>query len=216
MPAATATAAVIEARGFSPVVAPLLVIEPRDASLPAADAVLVTSGHAVLGVAALRNLPLLAVGDATAALARQAGFGRVMSAAGDATALAALARRELPAHARILLAVGAGQGTALAATLRHAGFRVQRRIVYAAHGVRALPPHAATALQAGAIEAALFLSAETARVFAAILSASLHPSLAGVTALAIGEPAAAALRALPWGQVRVSAEPTLEGVLALL
>ncbi len=216
MPAAAATAAQVQARGFEPVVAPLLVVERRWVALPEADAVLVTSGHAVEGVAALRGRPLLAVGDATAALARAAGFACVTSAGGDAAALAALAEKMLPHGARVLLAVGASQGAALATELRRRGLRVQRRVVYAARGVRALPPVAAEALRKGSLEAALFLSAETARVFGAVLPAELRAGLRQVAALAIGEPAAAALRVLPWRRVRVSAEPTLEGVLALL
>ena len=164
----------------------------------------------------LHGLPLLAVGAATARRAREAGFERVLSADSDAAALAALAARSLGPGARLLLAVGAGQGATLAAALRGGGFRVHRRTAYAAYPVAEFPGEAQAALQAGALRAALFLSAETARAFARLLPVPLLPHLAGVDALAIGEPAAAALRPLPWRRVRVSASPTLDGILALL
>lgn len=218
MPEAMATAVRVGALGFLPIVAPILEIRPRSLSCPPdVNAVLVTSSNALQALPrALHALPLLTVGAATARRAYEAGFRRVQSADGDAIALAALAARTLPPGASVLLAVGTGQGVALAAMLREGGFRVHRRAVYAARPVRAFPCTARCALQAGALHAALFLSAETSRAFAGLLPAPLSASLAVVDALAIGEPAAAALRLLPWRRVRVSAAPTLDGILALL
>ena len=216
--AADTTAARVAALGLVPVVAPFLAVEMRAlAEPPLADAVLITSGNALAGLpASLRGLPLLAVGDATARRAREHGFGHVESAGGDAAALAGLAVRVLPAGARVLLAVGEGQGAALARALRAGGLTVQRRATYAAVPVTQFPVAAAEALEAGRLRAALFLSAETAQAFARLLPPALAPHLAAVDALAIGEPAADALRLLPWRRVRVSASPTLDGTLALL
>ena len=221
-PAASGTARRLDALGFAAVVAPLLRVRPLPAPLPALShaelgAVLVTSGNALASLPdALHATPLLAVGDATAALARSAGFQNVRSAAGDADALAALARASLPRGARLLLASGRGQGAPLAAALRADGFRVHRRAMYDAVAVGAFPPAARRALEAGALCAALFLSAETARAFVRLLPSGLAGRLGGVSALAIGGPAADALRVLPWQRVRVSLAPNLEGVLALL
>ena len=182
-----------------------------------AAATLLTSGNAV---AALhdegKGTPVFAVAAATAARARAAGCRDVRSADGDAAALAALVRRTVPPPGPLLLLSGQGQGMALAAGLRGAGFRVLRRAVYTARPVRVLPAAAHDALGAGRVHAALFLSADTARGFAGCLPAGLRPALAEVDALAIGEAAAAVLRPLPWRRVLVSGAPTLEGVLALL
>ncbi len=219
-PGAGATAARLTADGWQAVVAPLLTVTPRVARLPPPGtlvAVLAASGNAAEAMPASHHgLPLLAVGDATAARARAAGFGTVHSAAGDAEALAALAARTLdPARGSVLLACGLGQGTRLAALLRRHGFRVHRRTVYIARGVRRFPPAAVAALGEG-LHAALFFSAETARVFARLLPRRLLPALAGVEALVIGADAAAALQHLPWRGVRVAVRPTQDGVLALL
>ena len=224
-PAAEAegTAARLRAMGFTPVIAPLLRVRAlplrpraRPGRAPGrAEAVLVTSGNAVAGVAGL-GLPVLAVGDATAERARAAGLRDVLSAGGDAGSLLALARRACRPGAALLLASGRGQGGTLARDLRRAGFRVHHRVVYVAWPARGLPDEAAGALRAGQIRAALFLSAETARVFARLLPAALRPALGRVEALAIGEAAAQALAPLPWRRVRVSLGPSLEQVLALL
>lgn len=213
------TAARLRAMGLVPVVAPVLAIEPRGMGAARADAVLLTSGNAVAGaVAAVAGtaVPVLAVGDATAARARAAGCEQVESAGGDADALVALARRRCAPGASLLLACGAGQGTELAVALRAAGFRVRRRVAYAARPVAAMPAPAVAALEGGSLRAALFLSADTARAFAALLPADLVPALAEVEALAIGPPAASVLRELPWARVRVALTPALDGLLTML
>lgn len=217
-PAASDTARQLEALGFTPVVAPMLRVRALPARMPPHPcAVLVTSGNALAALPdALHATPLLAVGDATAARARVAGFQDVRSAAGDADALAALARASLPPGGALLLASGRGQGAPLAARLRADGFRVHRRAMYDAGAVGAFPLAARRAFEARALCAALFLSAETARAFARLFPPDLAGTLGGVSALAIAQSAADALGVLPWRRVRVSLAPTLEGVLALL
>lgn len=217
-PGASETAARVAELGLAPVLAPCLVVEARRARLPErADAVLVPSGNALPALpASLHPIPLLAVGDATAARARRAGFTDVRSADGDAAALIVLARATLPAGSALLLACGLGQSKALASGLREAGFRVHRRAVYAARPAAALAPEAAEALRTGRVRAALFLSAETARAFVRLLPLALRPHLGHVDAIAIGRPAADALGALPWRRVRVSVRPTLDSVLGLI
>lgn len=192
-------------------------ITPKTPLLPGrVAAVLVTSGNALPALSP-GIAPLFAVGDATAARARARGFATVFSAGRDAAALAELvARHVAPAAGPLLLASGAGQGAALAAALRGAGFRVVRRVCYAALPVRAFPEAAAAELRGGEVTGAMFFSAETARAFVRLFPPALCPPLGAVTAAAIGKPAADALKALPWRAVKVAANPTLDGVLALL
>ena len=217
-PDAVQTASLLVARGWAPVLAPLITIEPRPLrAVESCDAVLVTSGNALAALGpAWHHTPLLAVGDRTAARAAAAGFSDIHSADGDAAALLALARARCAPGATLLLPAGAGQGAALAAALRAAGFRVHRRVAYAAQPVAAFPPAGGTALAEGWLVAALFLSALTAETFVRLLPPALAPRLATVDAVAIGTPTATALSCLPWRSVRVSAKPVLEQVLALL
>lgn len=217
-PGASETARRLATLGRTAVVASLLRVRPLAFTPPPGiAAVLITSGNAVPCLPhILHGTPLLAVGNATAERARVAGFIDVYSADGDATALAAFAGERCAPGATLLLATARRQGTALAAALRDQGFAVHRRTVYAAQRASRMPPQAIQALRDGGLDAALFLSAETAGAFVQLLPRHLTPALEKVDALAIGEPAAEALRVLPWRRVRVSAKPTLDSILALL
>ena len=214
------TAARVAALGYEPILAPLLEVRTRCGSLPEkVQAVLVTSGNAIAALTAgHRHLKLLTVGAATAARARAAGFADVTSADGDASALAALAGERCRRDAGpLLLASGRGQGAALAAELRGFGFRVIRRVVYAAIPVARLPTGARDALASGRVAAALFFSAETARHCVRLLrGAQLQAAVTAVDALAIGQPAAVALHALPWRRIAVADRPNQDAMLALL
>ncbi len=207
----------VESLGYQPVISPMLRIILRSPRLPsAAQAVLVTSANALTALQP-SALPLLAVGDSTATRARVMGFPNVHSAGRDALALAELAQRRMdPSAGPLLLASGAGQGAKLAADLRGRGFRVIRRVCYAAEPVRRFPTEAASSLESGELHAVLFLSAETAAVFVRLLPPEFHYALASVAALTIGKPAADLLEPLPWLRVCRAENPTLDDVLALI
>ncbi len=220
---AAETATLVAARGFIPVIAPVLTLQQRSLDpsgrfdATAFDAIVTTSRNAIPALPdSLKALPLLAVGTATASRAHHAGFATVLDAQGDAAALATLAQRRLAPGSHILFAHGLRQGDSLAAALSAAGFAVTRACAYEITPARCLPRAAAAALEADTLAAALFLSAETAAAFVGLLPPRLHPALAGIAALAIGHRAAAVLAPLPWRHVRVSLKPTLDGVLALL
>jgi uroporphyrinogen-III synthase len=221
-PGASDTAARVAALGLVPVVVPVLATRPMETVLPssaAIAAVLLTSSSAIPALLPeYHDLPLLAVGDASAARARAAGFRNVLSAGGDANDLAVLAKTQLRPDLRpILLAVGQLQGNALADNLRAGGFRVLRRVVYSMVPARALTAPALAALRAGQVRAALFFSAETARHFVQLVqSARLGTAMRSVEAISIGQPAAMALGRLKWRRIRVAARPNQDEMLALL
>jgi uroporphyrinogen-III synthase len=88
--------------GLRPVVVPMFAVVPLiwDAPDPKdVDAVAMTSANAArhggAGLAALTHLPLFAVGEATAAAARAAGFHDVHAGTGDAADLAGLLKAPL-------------------------------------------------------------------------------------------------------------------------
>ncbi len=220
-PGADETAARVTAMRLVPVLAPLMTIQTLPARLPARiDAVVVTSRNALTALPpALRQTALFAVGNATAAAARDLGFERVRSADGDAAALAGLVSRELPElpGRRLLHVTGRAQGHRLDAALRELGCAVHRRAVYAAVPARALALPAREALSAGQVRAALFFSAETAHCFVRLAKrARLEPALRAVEACAIGPLAGVALEALRWRRIRIADRPTQDEMLALL
>src|SRR5688500_2460057 len=90
-PGASASAERARAMGLEPVTMPLFQVEPLDWEVPDAgsfDALLLTSANAVRhggqALRSLRQLPVYAVGEATAAAAREAGFD--IASTGDAGA----------------------------------------------------------------------------------------------------------------------------------
>ena len=219
-PGASETAARLRSMGFHPVIAPLLEIEVLYPTLPdpaSVQAVLITSGNALPALSASwRATPLLTVGNATAARARAAGFADVASADGDATALAAFAAARCGADAGpLLIAAGKRRGGDVATSLASHGFDVSIVEVYDARPAAALPPAALEAIRTRSLHAALFFSAETARTFAR-LAPPERDALRDVRAVAIGQPAAVALEALPWRSIYIAQRPTQDEVFACL
>jgi uroporphyrinogen-III synthase len=221
-PGASETAARVISLGLRPIVAPVLDIRILRARIPAPmglQAILVTSGNAIPALpASHHDLPVLAVGETTAARLRAAGFTRVTSADRDANALATLVAQSCVREAApLLLITGRGQGKVLATDLRGRGFRVIHRAGYEVVLVTALPQSASDALAAGEVSAALFFSAESARQCVRLMqTACLQEAARTVDALAIGRPAVVALQDLPWRRIRVASRPTQDAMLALL
>jgi uroporphyrinogen-III synthase len=214
-----AIAARLAALGHRPLVAPLL--EPRwfdGAALDLAGiaAILVTSAN---GVRALvrrtprRDIPVFAVGPQTAREARAAGVARVENADGDVKALAAAVPRWLAPDAGPLLHVrGEDSIGHLAEALSALGYAVRRQTLYAVDAVP-LPQEAMQALRDGTVDAALFFSPRSARIF---LEQAAGLPLQEITAFCISPATAAALPKGRFGAVRVAAGPNQDALLALL
>ena len=208
-PGAAETAAACAALGWDAILAPALVLRPTPpARLPAAQALLLPSRAAARALPPL-PVPVLAVGDGTAAEARAQGFADVRAAGGDAASLAEAASASLdPRAGPLLLAVGRGYGVELAAALRGRGFRVLRRVVYAATPATALPEPARDALAAGRVAAALFTSPRGARITIALMRrAGLAEVARGIRAIAISARIAQALAPLPWAAIETTPRP---------
>ena len=101
------------------------------------------------------------------------------------------------------------------------GFRVVRRVVYAARPATELPTAARAALAAGEVVAALFFSPRSADCAISLLrAAGLVETAARMEALAISprvaETLAAALAPLTWRGLRVARRPGQDSLLELL
>ncbi len=155
------------------------------------------------GLAALRGLPVYAVGEATAAAALAAGFARVKIGGG---AMQALLGELDPDHHRLLRLTGRER---VSLTLPK-GVSMDERVVYASQP-RALPPELETLLRTPAVivlhsaEAAQHLTAECVRC--GIRRAPLR--LAALSAR-IGAAAGDG-----WGEVAAAAMPSDQALLAL-
>lgn len=221
-PGGQETAARLAALGHRAVLAPALVLTPSPFEMPACQAVLVTSRAGARALPApLPGLRVLAVGEATAEVARAAGWA-AEAAAGTAESLAALAALRCdPAGGPLLLAVGQGYALDLAAALRGQGFRVLRRVAYRATPSAALPATALTALQRREVSGVLFHSPRSAAcAITLVRAAGLLDRLAGLTACAISPRVAAAARKalapLAFREIRVAPRPGEDALLAVL
>jgi uroporphyrinogen-III synthase len=206
-PGAEESAARASALGLDPVTAPLFEIRPLSWRAPdpaAFDALLLTSAQAARlagpGLAAFAALPCYAVGEATASAARQAGLGRVRVGPGDGAAALGLAAAD---GARAILHLCGREHV----PLDDPRLEIERRAVYAADAVAALPEAAAAALARGAL--ALLHSARAASTLAALVRERSRIRLAVISA------AAAEAAGEGWAAKAVAAMPRDEALLEL-
>lgn len=219
-PGASATAARLAAMGFSPVVLPLteIVATPPPAS-GSCDAVVATSANALRHapadyLAALADRRLYAVGAATAAAARQAGFADIAVAAGTATDLAGLIGREMPAGARLLHLAGRDRTAGFETALERAGFGVEIVETYCAEELFHDTGFIRERLNDAALWGAVVFSERGGQLLAALAGREgLVHLFEGTRFFCISDKVAAALCGR---HTIVAAEPSEEAVLALL
>jgi len=211
-------------RGHAALCVPLLSVRFRDSEpikLDGVQGILVTSANGVRALARLgerRDLPVFAVGPQTAHEALSAGFARVESANGDAVALAeALPRWARAGEGTLLHASGAEGAGRLESLLTAKGYEVRTVVLYDVVAATTLPEVAARALQDGSLDAALFFSPRSARVFKdCTLKAGLAAACTRLTAGCISQAAADALSPLSFKEIRVAARPNQDALLASL
>jgi uroporphyrinogen-III synthase len=221
-PQAEPLAARLAAKGHACLVEPMLEIEPLPGAplpLDGVQAIVLTSTNAVPALLgnALR-LPVFAVGEATAAAARDAGCARVTVAEGDARSLGRLlAARCRPGDGALLHLSGEQVREGLEEALRPAGLELRRHPVYRAEAVRRLSPELQTALLRGTIGAVLLFSPRTARTFAGLVrAAGLQAGLEGAAALCLSAAVAGEARTLRWREVLMAKSPTTDALVHLL
>lgn len=217
----------LAALGHEAVMAPLLTIRfLDDASLPegAWQAILVTSanGARALGrrrdAQSLLQLPVFAVGAASADAARAAGFVHVEAAGGDVETLAEhVAEVLVPEKGPLLHVAGSVVAGDLTALLGAKGFQVVRAVLYEASIAQTLPDAARKALEGGKLDGVILYSPRTARGFAALVTAAgLEACVKGLAAYCLSPAVAAALESLPDLTVKIARRPDQAGLLSIL
>lgn len=221
---AGAIARALSERDIEPIQEPLLEIRATDhgpIDLDGVQAVLLTSAFGAREFATSterRDLPIFAVGDATADVARNAGFDKVESARGDAEALAMLVMEKLkPADGALLHAGGRTIAGDLAGQLGEAGYEVRRVELYSALPAPALSIETVEALKAGGLDLVLFFSPRTAGTFVRLVQeAGVADRCAQVTALCLSAQVAEAARAVGWRRVEIADRPEQPAMIALV
>jgi uroporphyrinogen-III synthase len=229
------TAQALRARGFEPLLAPMLRFEPVPLPGDLGDecgALIATSANALRAVAPqlesspLKRLPLYVVGAQTASVAREAGFAKVISAEGDAAALRELVaegvkKRVFRKRDTLLYLAGADISRDLAGELTARGFHVVTQTVYRMARMAALPRDVCDAFAANGIEAVLHYSRRSAEAFvAAARSGGVEISALAVPQCCLSASVAEVLREAGAAQVTVAARPDendlLEGLTRAL
>src|SRR3984885_3576573 len=224
------TAASLRARGFEVLLAPMLRFEPvafDDEDLRY-GAVIVTSANALRGIepqlkgSKLLKLPLFAVGEHTAAAAREARFETVISAKGDAASLrdivlASVKAKTLKKASPLLYLAGADLARDLAGELGERGFTVVTQTTYRMVPLSALPRETCDAFAANGVEAVLHYSRRSARAFLeAVRAAGVEISALAIPRCCISAAVASIVRDAGATQVMVAASPDENALFELL
>jgi uroporphyrinogen-III synthase len=212
-------AARLAERGHQALLAPLLTPRFHDGPEPdlkGVQAILATSANGIRAFvrrSGRRDFSVFAVGPQTAEEARKSGFTEVRNADGDAKALALAATLWAAKKGVLLHVCGDDAPGTLAENLILRGFKVRRCPLYAIEPATSLPDEARTALQDRALDAAMFFSPKSARIFGLLADGLPTEDL---TALCISPATAQALSPTPFARIAVAAKPNQAAILALL
>jgi uroporphyrinogen-III synthase len=217
-----ATAEALRARGHVVLLAPVLKFEPvafHDESEAGYSAIIVTSANAIRALApqlrdlGLLELPLYAVGEHTAAAARNAGFTDIVVADGDAAALRdkvmqTARSKGLNEKSALLYLAGADLSRDLGGELGAAGFNVVTHTTYRMQPVKHLPREVCAGFAAHDIAAVLHYSRRSARAFLeAARDEGVEISALAIPQCCLSETIAGVLREAGASQLLVAARP---------
>lgn len=205
-PDAGRLAAQLSAKGFEPLVCPLMqIVFDETAVIPGRDyqAILATSANGLRALEArgltenLKATQVIAVGPASARLAGELGFARVSEAEGNVEALADLTRQTLsPDQGPLLYVTGKSRAGDLKADLEQDGFEVDRVELYEAAPAGGLGSSIVEAIRDGNAEAVLLYSPRTARIWARLANQEgLATALSGLRHVCLSQAVADALYA---------------------
>jgi len=219
----------LAAMGCGALQAPVIDIRfMADTPIPAIpfQAVLLTSANGARALAhhsALRRLKdavAVAVGETSAAAAREVGFGRVLVAGGDVDHLIETVKQRLRPDAGPLLYASGRETTGdIVGELEKVGFTVARPVLYEAVAAEVLPQAVIDAIAKGEADGVLIFSPRSARIWCRLgLAAGLSDALSRLPHYCLSENVKRALDESGCGAAPalVAARPEEAALLALL
>jgi uroporphyrinogen-III synthase len=208
-------------RGFRPIVFPLMEIWARGAAdLPAGAVVAFTSANGARSIRAAPSGLAFAIGPATAAAARAAGWVEVVASDADSDKLAdeiaaayARGRFQRP----VTHIAGSHRAGDLVARLAARGVPAERRISYEAIAADALSADVKAALRAPGPVVASFFSPRTAAIFTSLSAGPDDAAaLANVDAVCLSKAVAASLADGAWRSIHVSEASSADAMIAAI
>ena len=203
---------------------PMLIVENlpvKDLSYDKTQAYVITSANSIKALLNLRpdlEIPLFAVGNASAIVARKSGFKTVYSADGDSDDLAKLVDDILnPSEGDLLYISGKTQSGNLFKKLSSLGFGCREVFVYETIPRKSLSPETVAAIKNDQVDTILLYSSKTAEVLIKLVRKSrLVRQCKKITIICLSKGIANVAKSLNWYNVLVSDKPTQEGMLGLL
>jgi uroporphyrinogen-III synthase len=217
----------LKALGHDPVIEPLLDIRFFDdiaVDLIGVQALAFTSANGVRALihavpeAPTLGLPVFAVGAATEACARDAGFTQTHVGGGDVESLAQTIVGTCDSNIGAALHIaGRERAGDLVGLLSASGFVARRIVLYAADAVSEFSAATARLIADGAINDVVIFSPRTARQFVTLMAdAGLMGAAQNLRLLALSPRVAEAAAELSFGAVVVARHPDQDALLDLL
>lgn len=220
-------ASALHALGHDTVIDPMLSIVYLDdviLELDGVQAVLFTSANGARAYAHVtpdRRMPVYAVGEASAAVAREFGFRRVHTApaelGGGVAGLAKFVSDSLSPANGILMHVS---GTVVAGDLKTAlsqhDFHVFRVRLYESKPAERFSDATLALMREGKLDGVMFYSPRTAQIFHdLVIENRLTQACRKIRALCLSEAVAEVAEKLPWRVIKVADEPSQSAMLRL-
>ncbi|MGY8999281.1 MAG: uroporphyrinogen-III synthase [Rhodospirillales bacterium] len=220
----TALAKILIAHGFETIIEPLLTIKQTKGpalELSNTQALLLSSANGVRALAQRtdrRNIPIYAVGDATATTAKGIGFTQVHSAVGNVESLVDLVIKMLkPTKGPLIHIAGSAVAGNLIKLIKAAGFECRREILYEAIAERSLMASSIAAIKDNRIDVVMLYSPRSAEIFVKLIrKARLVRSCQKVIALCLSTAVADKIGELNWYDIRVAAKPNQDSLLEII
>ena len=206
--------------GIETIVAPLMVIEVipgPEIDLEGVQGVLFTSANGARAFAVRssdRDIPVYAVGDATARASKDLKFKNVTTASGDVDALAALVSRSCdPDNGDLLHACASIVAGDLSGILATNGFRVVRHVLYQAMAAQELSVDVIEAIRAKKVDGMIVYSPRTAHILDTLMvDAGLSTAFADMKLFALSQNVSKASTSA-WHERIIAAHPCQESLL---
>lgn len=213
-------AAALKGIGVEAISAPLMQIRTipgPELDLVGVQGLLFTSANGARAFAArssVRDIPVFAVGDATARTSKDLNFKNITSANGDVDDLATLVGTACdPGHGELLHACASVVAGDLSGALAAQDFRINRQVLYEAKAVTELPLEMAEAIHLKKVHGIIVYSPRTAHILDALIAnAGVSMALADMTLFALSQNVDKA-SASNWHERIIAAHPCQESLL---
>lgn len=229
LPEAKQLADFLASLGYDSIIEPMFTLETSDenvayvSALPKENiqAIVFTSRNAVLAMKDASNLffvPVLCVGDSTAAYAKHIGFVNAKSARGNIRDLENLIRQTCsPENGKLLYLTGLHIAGHLQESLTKSDYKVERHVVYETKPVPMLSDELQAALQQRQLSLALFYSPRTAKIFEQkLIEYQLVPFASTVDLFCLSRMIAGAFSHVKWLSIHYPELPNTNSLLELV